>query len=297
MRIGIGKQGAALVAAAAIAAGGLRADEETQAKKPGKEAEIASVANFRDVGGIKVAGGKTVKKGALYRSGHFGRTSPADLEKLAALGLKSDFDLRTPPERMAFPDRMPAAVKEVSCNLMGDADAKLTIKLAKLLANPKAASEAQGEERAQAIIARIYRDFVAKPGARRELRKFYLGLVAEGGLPAVVHCTSGKDRTGWATAALLAFLGAPREAIAADYLRTNDYVLPSQRKTLDAFVASGGDKEIGETILGVKAANLDAAFDEVAKEYGTIEEYFAKGLELDESVRRALREKLLAPSE
>jgi protein-tyrosine phosphatase len=37
-------------------------------------------------------------------------------------------------------------------------------------------------------------------------------------LPVLVHCVSGKDRTGVVVASVLSVLGAPREAIVAEYL-------------------------------------------------------------------------------
>src|SRR5438874_453262 len=41
-------------------------------------------------------------------------------------------------------------------------------------------------------------------------------------LPAVVHCTAGKDRTGVLVALLLDLLGVAREQIVADYAATTD---------------------------------------------------------------------------
>ena len=41
--------------------------------------------------------------------------------------------------------------------------------------------------------------------------------------PLVIHCTAGKDRTGFACALILHALGVPDEAIAEDYLLTNRF--------------------------------------------------------------------------
>jgi protein-tyrosine phosphatase len=42
-------------------------------------------------------------------------------------------------------------------------------------------------------------------------------LAADGSLPAVFHCSAGKDRTGVLSALILAFLGVPDETIVEDY--------------------------------------------------------------------------------
>lgn len=103
------------------------------------------------------------------------------------------------------------------------------------------------------------------------------------------HCTAGKDRTGWAAAALLTLLGAPRETVTADYLRSNDYLLPAYRENIDGFVEAGGERSIVIALIGVREEYLDAAFDEMETRYGTIENYFAEALGIDASGQKALR--------
>jgi protein-tyrosine phosphatase len=38
----------------------------------------------------------------------------------------------------------------------------------------------------------------------------------------VVHCSAGKDRTGWAIALVLLALGVPEQLVVDDYLRSNE---------------------------------------------------------------------------
>ncbi|HWE60959.1 MAG TPA: tyrosine-protein phosphatase, partial [Chloroflexota bacterium] len=106
-------------------------------------------------------------------------------------------------------------------------------------------------------------------------------------LPAVVHCTAGKDRTGIVVALLLGLAGVPVETIAADYALTAQYLtddfyrgLRAQAGMTDALWASmqpfllcdeqflhqtwvyldgryGGPRRYLET-AGVPAARLDA---------------------------------------
>jgi protein-tyrosine phosphatase len=58
-------------------------------------------------------------------------------------------------------------------------------------------------------------------------------------LPSLFHCTTGKDRTGWAAAALLTLLGVPEEKVNEDYLRSNEYILPAYKQAIDGFVVRG----------------------------------------------------------
>ena len=80
------------------------------------------------------------------------------------------------------------------------------------------------------------------------------------------------------------------ETVMKDYLRSNDNILPFYKDRIDAFVAAGGDRDIIEAILGVKAEYLKAAFDEMRKRYGTIENYFSEGLGIDAAGQQALRD-------
>jgi protein-tyrosine phosphatase len=135
-----------------------------------------------------------------------------------------------------------------------------------------------------------YREFVSLPSAKLEFRKLFLSLGDKDQLPALFHCTTGKDRTGWAAAALLTLLGVPRDVVMEDYLRSNDYIIPAYQKVIDAFVEAGGDPAIPRAILGVKQEYLEAAFDEMQTKYGTIENYFSEGLAIDVAQQKALRD-------
>jgi protein-tyrosine phosphatase len=154
----------------------------------------------------------------------------------------------------------------------------------------EAAQEALGDGKAAAGFALAYREFVSLSSAKKEFRKLFLGLSDEKRLPGLFHCTTGKDRTGWAAAALLTLLGVPEDVVMQDYLRSNDYILPKYKKVIDAFVEAGGDREIPMALLGVRKEYLEAAFDEMKTKYGTIEKYFSEGLGIDADRQKALRD-------
>ena len=75
-----------------------------------------------------------------------------------------------------------------------------------------------------------------------------------------------------------------------DYLRSNDYIIPMYQEVIEGAVASGIEKEIPLSILGVKKEYLESAFDEMEKKFGTIEKYFAEGLGIDAEHQQALRD-------
>jgi protein-tyrosine phosphatase len=265
----------------------VRAAEKTE---PGLSLGVASVPNLRDLGGYKTKDGRIVKRGLVYRANQLYHVSPEDMQKLSELGLKNSFDLRTYAERQPRPDEVPPEVDVVWLDVLADAPGAGPAQNERLMQDPKAANEAFGGGKADEGFMASYRQFVSLPSARHEFRKLFLMLGDENELPALFHCTTGKDRTGWAAAALLTLLGVPEKVVMEDYLRSNDYVIPMYQAVIDKFVEAGGEKEIPMTLLGVKKKYLEAAFDEMETKYGTIEKYFSEGLGIDAAQQKALRD-------
>jgi protein-tyrosine phosphatase len=260
---------------------------------PGTSLGIASVPNLRDVGGYATADGSLVRRGIAYRANQLNPISADDMQKIAALGLKNDFDLRTIAEREAKPDELPPNVKVVSLNVLGDGAGTVPINLEQLFSDPKQTDEMLGGGRAADLLLKAYREFITLPSANAAYRELFLNLGDPKQLPSIYHCTAGKDRTGWASAALLTLLGVPQQAVYADYLKSNEYVLPVYKPYIDQFVASGGDPAILQDLMGVKAEYLKASFDEVNTRYGGIEGYFEKGLGIDPAQQQKIRDRFL----
>ena len=257
----------------------------------GQSLEIVSVANLRDVGGSTTCDGAVVRMKLLYRSNQLSKISPGDLKKIAALGLKNEYDLRTAEERAEVPDELPRGVNNVWLNVLADSDQSAPAQLGKLLSNPSDANTALGGGKIEAMFVKGYREFVSLPSARQAYRQLFVDLARPDRVPALFHCTTGKDRTGWAAAALLSLLGVPENVIFDDFLRSNEYILPAYRETIDNFTSAGGEPNIVRAIFGVKREYLQASFDEMRTRYGTIEDYFTKALGIDAMGQtRALRE-------
>jgi protein-tyrosine phosphatase len=257
---------------------------------PGQSLGIPSVPNLRDLGGYKTESGATVAKGLVYRSDQFSGIKPDDMKKLDALDLKVVYDLRTVEEKERHPDEMPSGVDYTWLDVLADSPQAGPAQLGPLMTDPKKANAVLGGGKAAEGFRKSYREFVSLPSAQREFSKLFLGLADKKQLPAAFHCTTGKDRTGWAAAALLTLLGVPRDTVYEDYLRSNEYIIPAYQKVIDGFVKAGGDPSIPEAILGVRKEYLDAAFDEMETKYGSIEKYFSDGLGIDAAQQKAIRD-------
>ncbi len=262
----------------------------------GRALELSTVANLRDIGGWRVPGGGRVASGLVYRSTDLSRLAEPDLSTFATLGIRTVFDLRTAAERLAAPDVLPLGAGYRSLDVLADSTMAIPASLGALLADPPGATRTLRGGGVQALFDVAYREIVTLPSARRSYRHLFRDLACAQAQPALVHCTAGKDRTGWAVAVLLLLLGVSQDDVLAEYLRTNELLRPVLAPILDQFAAAGGDPTLLGPVLGVTAAYLEAAFDEVRAQYGSIQGYVATGLRLNDETVNALRRALVDAS-
>ena len=132
------------------------------------------------------------------------------------------------------------------------------------------------------------------PSALRAYRAFYRSLLDEDRHGAALfHCTTGKDRTGWAAATLLTLLGVSEADVYDDYLQTNVDLLPALEPVLQRAEAQGVERELLLPVLGVRESYLAAAFAQMREQFGSIQEYAHEGLGLSAGDERRLRELFL----
>ena len=163
--------------------------------------------NFRDLGGYETVDGRHVRWNVLYRSDTLHRLTAADAETFSALGLRTVIDLRSRTEVEDF-GRLGVATESLAWhNVPMLDDVKLIPR--DIPEAPPSPTLSAGEGYVR--IVEEYADSVAEV--------FEL-LTRDDVLPAVFHCTSGKDRTGIVAAVLLDLVGVPDATIAADYVLT-----------------------------------------------------------------------------
>lgn len=256
---------------------------------------IPELPNLRDLGGWRTADGRTVKTGRLFRSTDFRSLTRDTQSALAPLGLRTVYDLRAATERATLPDPVLAGVTEIPLDVLADEKTALPGNLGQVLTDPAVAHRLTEETEGKVIDLMIgtYRQFITMPSANIAYRRFYLGLLGENEVPALFHCTTGKDRTGWAAASFLSLMGVERDDVYLDYLETNKRLLPALQPLFDAFTAAGGNPALLHPLLGVDELYLDAAFTSLEENYGTLSSYFETALGIDADAQSTLRERYL----
>lgn len=246
--------------------------------------------NVRDVGGYPAAGGRVVRSGRLYRGGAPRWLTPADVERARALGLATLIDLRRPDEVAAGGGAGPlaaAGVRHVPVPVIPDGGSDvLDARFGPGISGPRYVG---------------YLDV----GGDRYAEAFRL-LADSDTYPAVIHCTSGKDRTGTAVAMLLEALGVPRDVVVADFALTNrdvdrqfawmraSGVVDEDRLREGADGVPGADAF--RASLGVPVEAIEYFLDALDREYGSVAGYLERIGIGDETVAD-LREQLTTAPE
>ncbi len=245
--------------------------------------EVSSVANFRDVAGagLPLPDGDHMVTGLVYRSAKLSTASRADVARLAKAGIGLVIDLRTDAVAARTPD---PAIRGADYELVNIYAAYSTPP-----ARPKSVADARAYMRDMNI------RFVSVPAQRAKVAEAE-ELIADAKRPVVVHCTEGKDRTGWISAMLQLVAGADRDQVMAEYLKSNEYredfLASSYRSTL----ASKGRTaaEIQQAQYRVRPEYLNAGLAEMDGRFGGLDGYLTEGLGLSRATIDALRERLTA---
>lgn len=241
---------------------------------------LQGAANFRDLGGYQTTDGHNVKWGEVYRSADISKLTEADLAKLKGLNLSYDVDLRGRRESAQAPDRLNAGTDYILCPAGSD-----NIDWAKSI------SKLKGNQ-ADSLMLAYYSNTQYLADRYKPFFEKLLGLPQGQGL--VFHCTAGKDRTGIGSALFLYSLGVPYDTIVSDYLASNYYRKDANSKLEAQMVQNMHlDPEVAKSMAGVKKEYLDATFDAIKKQYGSVDNYLKNQLGLDDQKMTALREKFL----
>ena len=243
---------------------------------------LEGAVNFRDLGGYAVDGGRRTRWGRLFRSDSLADLTEADFRLLNALGLDTLIDFRLPLERQRKPNRLPpgAGLRTVEIGFLpeGALDMLRQILMGTL--------DAAGVERET---LRHYRHF---PAAHiREYSEMFDHIEAAAGRPVLIHCTSGKDRTGFGAAMILLALGATPAVVLEDYVLTNQY-----RRNLGFMLSRTTAPDVIDMLTSAQPKYLEAALTAIDEGYGSAAAYLERALGLSPARRARLREALTEPA-
>lgn len=222
--------------------------------------------NFRDIGGYPGADGKHVRWGLIYRSGATAMLTPTDVATVKGLGLTQLVDLRSDEERVLAPTR----IDDVPYTAVG-------YSMQRIFDSMKSGTAAPQNGGA------LYRHLPTMLAP--QMRLLFAALLRKQGA-IEYNCSAGQDRTGFATAMILAALGVPRDVILKDYHLSTGYRQPNfempeinpaahpGNPVAVMFARSNGVARKAEPLYDPDGKSfLTSAFEEIDSKYGSVEGY------------------------
>lgn len=242
---------------------------------PARHLNLAGASNFRDLGGYPTSDGRIVRWRQIFRSNHLGHLTDDDISVMRGLGVRSAFDFRGTEERAAALCGMP----EIAVHSL-PVEPTVVAALRAIAAGGTPLSTDHAVE----VMRDSYRSYVQKN--TQHFRTLFVHLL-EDRAPLVIHCTAGKDRTGFACALVLHTLGVSGDTISEDYLLTNRFYRRDPSSSSDL------SDDVRQVLGSVRESFLAAAFETIDADYGDLETYLRDGLGLGSAERKSLKARYL----
>jgi len=220
--------------------------------------------NLRDLGGLPSTHGGALKPRRLFRSGqpHAAGTEMAGSAELALI-----VDLRYTGERERTPVLWPSGFTGQTLTHGFERQTEAPhVQAERLGGGPEGIRAFYHNMYATLPLTAPYRDLFGT--ALQQLSSLRDG--------ALIHCTAGKDRTGMLVALALHALGIEREAIMADFMATKmspgmDLLRADLNTRLHTMSEKRPSEEMIDELLSIRPEYLDAMFEALAREHGSID--------------------------
>jgi len=242
---------------------------------PARHLNLAGASNFRDLGGYPGKDGRRVRWRQIFRSNHLGHLTTADITVLRSLGVRSAFDFRGVEERAGAL----CGIEEIEVHSL-PVEPTVVASLRAIMDSGTPLSR----DHAMEVMRDSYRNYVQQNTPR--FRALFVHLL-EDKAPLVIHCTAGKDRTGFACALILHALEVAEDLIAEDYLLTNQFYRRDPSVTTDL------PDDVRQVLASVQPPFLSAAFEAINADYGDLQSYLIDGLGITTAERTALQRRYL----
>lgn len=262
-----------------------------------KEIGLKSVKNARQLGGYKTKDGKKVKNNLLVRCGNLGKLSDEDANILRdKFNIKQILDFRTKAEigNSVDKDIDGATYQKIQIIPEVEGDDPVLLNMQNISDDFSSNMMISYYEN-MGTLDEMYEEIVTSDIAHIGFRKFFDVLLNNDG-GTIFHCSSGKDRTGFAAAFLLYALGVDMNTIIDDYeasivffkkamddveepLKENDYV----------------DEDISEIkkLIGVDRQAFMNALSIIDDDYEGMDNYLHNQIRLSDEEIKTLKDKYL----
>ena len=237
--------------------------------------DIPGTTNLRDLGGLQGGPDRVVRPGTLYRSEVLLADAPGEnqgiwrqdqAEAYAALGLRTVIDLRAEHESADKPTAWGRATgADVVALPIAEGGEGADTNFVRLLLSGDMARFGP-EDMAAFYCATLDRRATTFAAAIRVLAD-------PARVPALVHCSAGKDRTGLLVALVLTLLGTPRDVIVEDYTLTGLLRPDRVLAYADLFGPRGIELDDVRALFETPASAMHAALEHLDDRYGGVEGY------------------------
>ncbi len=215
---------------------------------------LEGAVNFRDLGGYGAGEGTQTRWRTLFRADGLGELTETDLAVLRQLGIRTVIDLRSGSELER--GRFDVEAHPVAFHHFPFIDEL---------------PDAQDFDRRPGLLGTQYLEIVRDAGSQ------ILGalevLAAPDALPAVFHCTAGKDRTGVLSAVVLSLLGVDEPTVVADYALSGAAMLRLRAKLIAKYPEGRETLENIDEVFSADPAQMEQLLDHLQTQYGSVSAY------------------------
>jgi protein-tyrosine phosphatase len=235
--------------------------------------DLEGAVNFRDLGGYATTDGQRTRWRVLFRADGLSELTTPDLGIVRELGIRTVVDLRSGQE--VEQSRFDVEAHPVTFH---------HFPFIKSLPN------VEDFERAPGFLGTQYTEMLDM--ATPQIVGALSALAAEGALPAVFHCTAGKDRTGLLSALVLSLLGVPEETVVADYALSGAAMTRLRAKLIEKYPDGQSVIADSDVLFSADPSNMVTLFAHLRARYGSVAGYASEVGVTDDVVTNLRRELL-----
>ena len=229
-----------------------------------------------------------IKWHKLVRAAYLSDLSVHDQQALYDYGIRTIIDLRSDAEVKKYPDRYLQTIDYLRVPILNEDLTNSMTKIANLSRNAKF-------KHGLRMMLKVYDMLITQVQAQHAYRAIF-NLLAKSNGGILVHCATGKDRTGVVIILLLKMLGISDAVIRSDYLLTNRFSALHINRRLNEAKDDGADSKMLKTVFNLSTVN-GQYYDEVASivsnTYGSFSNYIYNQLQVSRSTVETLRKNFM----